>query len=829
MSDKHNKKEKVLQKLQDIRKKWADNLPEKIQSINNTWNILKNERWDDDLFNKFHRKVHTLAGSGGTFGFVEVGLSAREAEILIKLIIKQKTSPTTVEINAITHKLDLLFKVCQQALKKDIPPPPIANILKISNFRAKNQADHLIYLVEDDAQLGSELKRQLELYKFSVVWFDTLAAFQDAFKHKEPAVVIMDIMLPDGDGTEVLAKLQKLYKHPINTIFISVYDDIHNRLNAIRAGGEIFLNKPLDVAEIVDKLGRYITNDDSNPFRILIVDDSVDLSNHYSMLLQEAGMETAITNDPLQTFAALADFTPDLILMDLYMPECSGQELAQLIRQREAYISIPIVFLSFETDQESQQRALNLGGDDFLTKTIEPEHLVEAVIHRAKRSRQISSHLTRDELTGLPNRNSLKDRLTQAIRQTQRAETKMGLCVIDLDLFKKINDSLGHMFGDKVLKEIANRIKNCLRPGDTACRLGGDEFAIIYVGIDGITDIEYAVSRIKSALCLPISLDNQTVHLSASIGITIFPDDSQDIDALIQNAELALHAAKEGGRNKHQIFVKFMGEIAERRMSLEGEMRQSILNEDFILNYQPKIELPSRNIVGMEALVRWKHPIKGMISPVEFIPLAEETGLIIPLGEWILDKACYDTKQWLDAGHDLRVAVNLSSRQFQQQNLVKVVEAALRENGLPNKNLELEITESMVMGDMEKVITLLQDFRNRDIHISVDDFGTGYSSLSYLKRFPIHALKIDQSFIRDMHTDEDDSSIVKAIVSMGQSLRLNIIAEGVEQIEHLDFLEGLGCQTIQGYYFSKPLEKDVFSELLKNMDSNIDPKFMRKL
>ncbi|MBF0380735.1 MAG: EAL domain-containing protein [Magnetococcales bacterium] len=816
MYDKHKQSEKVLKKLLAISENWAKNLPDKIQEIQSNWSQIQEGNWDENLFNGFHRQVHTIAGSGGTFGYHEIGNKAREVEILIKAIVKQKVAPSTTEQLTITNALDDLWVVCNESLKKDTPIPPTGNLSQLSKLRKASHVEHLIYLVEDDDELAQELKRQLELYQFTVSCFGTLDQFQTAFKQQEPAVVIMDIVLPDGDGTEILAKLQKFHQQPINSIFISVYDDIHNRLNAIRAGSEIFLNKPVDVSEIVEKLGEYLSSDESNAFRILIIDDSVDMANHYSMLLKEAGMEVAIVNDPLQTFAAMADFAPDLILMDLYMPECSGQELAQLIRQREIYISIPIVFLSYETDQDSQLRALKLGGDDFLTKSIEPEHLIESVIHRAKRSRQISSNLTRDELTGLPNRNALKDRLTQAVRQTQRAESKMGFCVIDLDLFKKINDSLGHLFGDKVLKEVAIRIKNCLRPGDTVCRLGGDEFAVIYPGIQGIKEVEHAVSRIETALFLPFRLDKKTIHLSSSIGITIFPDDSNNIDSLIQNAELALHAAKDSGRNKNQFFDKSMGELAERRMTLEGEMREAIFNGDFVLHYQPKVELPSRNIVGMEALVRWQHPQKGMISPVEFIPLAEETGLIIQLGEWILYQACADNTEWLNQGYDLRVAVNLSSKQFQQQNLIKIVEAALRETGLPNKNLELEITESMVMGDMDKVIALLQEFRKRDIHISVDDFGTGYSSLSYLKKFPIHALKIDQSFIRDMHTSEDDSAIVKAIVSMGHSLRLNIIAEGVEQIEHLDFLENLGCQTIQGYYFSKPLEKAQFSKLLDN-------------
>ena len=481
MNDKHENSDEIIKKLLAIRESWLSKLPEKIHEINTTWDKLTSGLWNENLLQQFHRKVHTIAGSGGTFGLPEVGAAAREAEILIKSIHQEEKEPSPLEKKEIDQKLEQLQTICDQVLKKAAPHTPSGNLTKIRRLRAKDQAEQLIYLVEDDAELGKELKLQLELYQFSVCWFDTLKKFKTAFQQKKPAVVLMDIEMPDGNGTEVLTKIQRLQQDPINTIFISVHDDIHNRLDAIRAGSEVFLSKPLDVAEIVEKLGVYLTNEDSESFRVLIIDDSIDISNHYSALLEEAGMETSIINDPLQTFGCLVDFTPDLILMDLYMPACSGQELAQLIRQRNAYISIPIVFLSSETDKESQIRALNLGGDDFLNKSMAAEHLVEAVKHRAKRSRQISSHLTRDELTGLPNRNALKDRLNQAIRQTQRANAKMGFCVIDLDFFKKINDSLGHMFGDKVLKEVAVRIKNCLRPGDTACRLGGDEFAIIYV------------------------------------------------------------------------------------------------------------------------------------------------------------------------------------------------------------------------------------------------------------------------------------------------------------------------------------------------------------
>ncbi|MBF0371068.1 MAG: EAL domain-containing protein [Magnetococcales bacterium] len=820
MDDDPSKKNEIFQKLLAIRTEWAAKLPEKLQQMQTLWQNLQKGAWQPEQLRELHRLVHSLAGSGGTFGFPQIGLEARKVEILLKNFLEEEDPPGKSEQNKISAELDRLSQLSQKALDKGVPPPPVPTLEKKPE-RSRQKSGELIYLVEDDAVLAEELKLQLALYGYSVHWFDTLATFQIAFQEQEPDAVIMDIILPDGLGTEALQKIRQTRGDtPLNTLFITVHDDIHHRLEALRAGGNRFINKPFNLPQIVEGLEAINQEKEEDPYRILIIDDSVSFAGHCALLLRQASMETMVITDPLQAFKALVDFLPDLILMDLYMPQCSGQELAQIIRQRETFVSLPIVFLSAETDPQSQLRAMNLGGDDFLNKGIEPEQLVVAIQHRAKRSRQIRAHLTRDELTGLPNRNALKESLRQAVRQSQRAGSKMGLAMIDMDLFKNINDSLGHIFGDKVLMEIAQRIKGCLRPGDIACRLGGDEFAAIFLEVAESADVGHAANRIEKALSQPIHLDGQTIHLTASLGITIHPDDSEDLDILITNADLALNSAKASGRNAHHFFMTDMGTQAKRRHTLEGELREGLQRGDFILHYQPKVDLPDRRVVGMESLVRWIHPEKGMISPGEFIPIAEETGLIIPLGDWILRKACADTREWLDQGHDLRVAVNLSSRQFQQANFIEQVESALEESGLPAKNLELEITESMVMGDMDKVIGLLQQFRERDIHISVDDFGTGYSSLSYLKRFPIHALKIDQSFIRNMHEDEDDSSIVKAIISMGHSLRLNIVAEGVEENEHLEMLEKLGCEFIQGYYLSKPLPKEAFSQFLR--ERNLD-------
>ena len=431
-----------------------------------------------------------------------------------------------------------------------------------------------------------------------------------------------------------------------------------------------------------------------------------------------------------------------------------------------------------------------------------------------QRDEKLAYSTTHDALTGLPNRRLFLDLLQQAVQQAQRDNSRIGVTVLDIDFFKKVNDSLGYARGDTLLQMIAKRIQNCARKVDTICRLGGDEFAIIHPKAGHAENIAQMTQRLLGELAKPFQVEDQELHLSASIGVTIVPEDGLDPELLLKNADLAMHQAKKFGRSNFQFFTKSLDERAVQRLAMENEIRVGIKQEQFLLHHQPKVDLVSKSIVGMEALVRWSPYDKTLISPAEFIPVAEETNLIVPLGEWVLRAACVDTARWHSLHPNLRVAVNISPRQFQEKNFFNCLESALNDSQLPPEYLELEITESMLVDNVDETIALLKQIKNRGISIAMDDFGTGYSSLSVLKRFPIDTLKIDQSFVRDLAIDSDDAQIVAAIISMAHSLNLKVVAEGVETKEQLEFLCNKKCDIIQGYYFSKPLPVNQFTQLL---------------
>jgi diguanylate cyclase (GGDEF)-like protein/PAS domain S-box-containing protein len=420
-----------------------------------------------------------------------------------------------------------------------------------------------------------------------------------------------------------------------------------------------------------------------------------------------------------------------------------------------------------------------------------------------------------DTLTDLPNRDLFIDRLKQSISSAHRTNDKVLVLFLGLDHFKNINNSLGHGSGDQLLKSVAQRFREFIREGDTLCRLGGDSFGFIIRGINLVEDALTVVQKLTGVLASPFTINEHELFITASSGITLFPDDGQDSESLIKYADMALIRAKTAGRDRSQFYTEAMGQQADRRLLLEKNLRLALEREEFVLYYQPKLSLADNRVVGMEALVRWQHPETGLVSPGEFIPVAEETGLIIPLGEWILYTACRQTKSWLDAGlGQLKVAVNLSARQFREEGIFDLVKSVLEDTGLQAEMLELEITESMVMDDVEEAISTLQRLRSQGVSIAMDDFGTGYSSLSYLKRFPIHTLKVDQSFIRDLTSDSKDAAIIESIVSLAKGLDLRVVAEGVEMAEQSVFLATGGCNEVQGYYFSRPLPAEAFAQFL---------------
>ena len=436
------------------------------------------------------------------------------------------------------------------------------------------------------------------------------------------------------------------------------------------------------------------------------------------------------------------------------------------------------------------------------------------ITQRKEAERQIYRLAYYDPLTGLPNRTLFYSLLEQALTEAHRNQSHGALLFLDLDRFKNINDSFGHSPADLVLKEVGNRLTTTLRGEDIVSRLGGDEFVIALFDIKRREHAGNVAQKLLAALAEPFFIEHHEVMLSASIGISIFPEDGRDTETLIKNADVAMYRAKKQGRSTHVFYSHEMNLRSLDQLKLEGNLRRAIERKEFRLHYQPQLDLASGRITGAEALLRWYHPEQSMISPAQFIPVAEETGLIIPIGEWVIDAACRQIREWIDCGlPPVRIAVNLSARQF-STSLPKTVLGIIARYGIPNDSLELEITESMLMHNAESVVAMMRDFAAAGILMALDDFGTGYSSLSYLKRFPIDNLKIDQSFVRGIPGDPDDSAIARAIISMAKNLRLSVIAEGVETIEQLEFLREAGCDEIQGYYFSRPLLPDEFAALL---------------
>ena len=421
-----------------------------------------------------------------------------------------------------------------------------------------------------------------------------------------------------------------------------------------------------------------------------------------------------------------------------------------------------------------------------------------------------------DALTGLPNRTLLRDRMEHEITVAHRRHKQAGVLCLDLDNFKTINDSLGHSTGDLLLQAVAERLKECVREGDTLARLGGDDFVVVLSDFHQAGDTVQVAQKILDALSRPYNIVGHELIVTSSIGISIYPDDGKDAESLLKNADAAMYHAKQSGRNNYKFFTHDMNARVLQRLSLEGSLRRALEREEFVLHYQPQVEIGSGRIVGLEALIRWQHPDMGMVSPAQFIPVAEESGLIVPIGEWVLNEACRQNRAWQDEGLPaVPVAVNISARQLWQKGLARVIEQALRDSGLPARYLELEMTESAIMHDMEQLIEMLREFSAMGLQLSIDDFGTGYSSLNYVKRFPLDKLKIDQSFVRDLTTDPDDAAITSAIISMARSLNLKVIAEGVETVEQLRFLAAHQCDEIQGYYFSRPLPAPEAARLLR--------------
>ncbi len=528
--------------------------------------------------------------------------------------------------------------------------------------------------------------------------------------------------------------------------------------------------------------------------------------------------------DGLEAIKAVEKHNPALILLDAVMPGLDGFTTCQQIKDK-GFKDIPVIMITGLDDDASVERAYEVGAIDFITKPIKwavLKHRVRSVVAKVVAERKVKLLAYRDTLTQLPNRLLFADRLEQAVIRAERNREAMALMLIDLDDFKLVNDSFGHEAGDKLIKAIGQLLSSSLRRADTVARLGGDEFAVIVESIDDADDAISIADNLTTILEHNVKLDDQETFTSASVGIAVYPYDGKDARTLLKNADTAMFRAKEKGRHCFQFYKPEMSVTAMERLDLENSMRRALQNDEFVVHYQPVVDLHRNEVAGVEALIRWQHPDKGIIIPNDFIPLAEDCGLIIPIGEWLISTVCRQLKQWHEAGLEQHnVSINIGARQFRDQDLVGLFKRELADNNIDAANITIEVTESTLIenvGEVEKVLIKLHEM---GMTISLDDFGTGFASLAYLKDFPVEIVKIDREFIAGIPDSETDSAIVSAIAGLTRGLKLKLLAEGVENDRQLEMLKGLGCQLGQGFYWSKALPPDQYEQFYLNRFYNL--------
>ena len=549
---------------------------------------------------------------------------------------------------------------------------------------------------------------------------------------------------------------------------------------------------------------------------LLIEDNPGDVRLIREMLAEgeDALFELACVGRLSQGLEYLATRSASLVLLDLSLPDSYGFDTFLKVYAHSP--KVPIIVLTGHDDQTVALSAVKTGAQDYLVKgKLDRELLLRSMQYSIERKRyqeQLEYQANYDALTGLPNRNLLRDRLRQSVF-AQRFVRSIGVVFLDIDHFKFVNDSLGHNTGDKLLQNVAERLTETVRDGDTVARLGGDEFILVLNDQPGQEVIYRAMQRIMNRIAEPIDIDGQELMVTCSAGISLYPQDGPDVETLLKNADAAMYQAKEKGRNNFQFYTAEMNRQVNERLKTETSLRRALERDEFELYYQPRFNVGSGALVGCEALLRWQHPERGLLLPERFIALAEETGLIVPIGEWVLRSACDQARAWQKDGcAPIAVSVNLSMRQFRQEALANAIDDALRRSGLEPRLLEMELTESLIMHDTEVAIRILLRLREIGVDISVDDFGTGHSSLSYLTKLPISALKIDQSFVQDVKGSgrTDEGLVAQTIISLARNLKLKVVGEGVETAAQFEFLRKHDCDEVQGFHLGKPMPASEF-------------------
>jgi len=686
----------------------------------------------------------------------------------------------------------------------------------------------ILLLIEDnlgDAHLLREMLSEQGSHKTELTHVERLSEAEKHLAEHAVDIILLDLGLPDAQGLGAVRRARALAPQ-VPLVVLTGLDDEALAGRALQEGAQDYLIKGEIETRGLRRALRY----------------AVERKAMEEALFAEKE-RAEVTLKCIGDAVACTDISGKITFLNLVAEkmlgwtwqEAAGQPLAEIFRILDATSREPIpnpmeMAVRQNRTVHLPSNCILLRRDGFeipIEDSVAPIHDREGrasgaviVFHDVSASRalalQMAHSAQHDFLTGLPNRMLLNDRISQAISLAPRHMKKVVVLFLDLDGFKHINDSLGHPVGDKLLQSVAERLVDCVRGSDTVSRQGGDEFVVLLSEVEQADDAAITARRMLQAVAEPHSIDQHDLHVTTSIGVSVYPDDGLDAETLIKNADTAMYQAKENGRQSYQFFKPAMNARAVERQSIEEILRRALERQEFALHYQPKVNLRTGKITGAEALIRWTHPIRGPLSPEQFIPVAEDCGLILPIGNWVLREASKQARAWVDAGLPLAtMAVNISAVQFRDENFLEGVFAILEDTGLDPGSLELELTESVLMKHAESTASILDALKAKGVQLAVDDFGTGYSSLSYLRKFPIDALKIDQSFVRQITAAPGETTIVAAVISMGRSLKLRVVAEGVETREELAFLQAHHCEEAQGFYFSPPVLPQQFAVLLE--------------
>jgi len=700
-----------------------------------------------------------------------------------------------------------------------------------------------ILIVDDEPRMRSSLRLLLDGAGRDILECETGSEAIATLKAQEIALVLLDINLPDISGLEVLEWITT-YKIPTSVIMVSADDSIDSAIRAMRSGVVEFVRKPNELEEIQRKVDNALHRRHLERSHVLMT-ARLEQSERLHRFLVESSPDLIYTLDPDGCFMfingrieSLLGYSRDELIGCKYTTIVHDDDIEQAIyafterrsddratsnveirlkcknnryrhfdsRHIVAMLSAMGIYDYRQEEQSSQ--AKRFMGTYGVARDITERKIAEETI---------SFQALHDQLTHLPNRRLFKDRLELSMTQSKRYGVMVGVMFIDLDRFKLVNDTHGHAEGDELLKNVAKRLRNCVRASDTLARQGGDEFTVLLPDLSNAEGAAVIADKIMDELKLPFIVAGQEFRATASIGIAVYPRDGENADLLLKNADIAMYKVKSNGKNGYKFFNTEMNSCYHERISLENDLRLAIQNSEFELHYQPQISVSGDRIVGLEALIRWQHPIHGLLNPSSFIDMAEETGLISTITDWVLAKACSQLAQWREMGmNDLRMSVNISPQEFNHNDMVDRIASNLTKYRLPANVLELEITENLLLQDGQGVVDKMRLLRERGIRISIDDFGTRYSSLNYLRRFPINTIKIDQSFVRDLAEEQNFYPIINAIIGIAHGFGLHLVAEGVETSYQMKALHELGCDEMQGYLFSRPLPADAVERLMSD-------------